>query len=83
MAHRYRDPLAKTRRENTADRMRHQREAMTTGQVKEAMALVIRARLELGETVSLDDFRRANLPIDVVQAVFPAVLAGVRMEMRR
>ncbi len=76
-----RDPLAVTRRENTTERMRRQRETMPLSQVRDTMALVIKARLEIGEVVTEDDFKRANLPMEMVKSVFPAVLSIVRSEM--
>jgi hypothetical protein len=77
MAYR-RDPLAATRRENTRDRMRLQRENMTGADVEAAMEKIIRAKLEIAESISLDDFRRANLPIGTVQNCFKLVLARVQ-----
>ena len=78
-----RDPLAATRQANTADRMRRQREAMTPDAVRADMARIIRAKLEIDESISLDDFSRANLPMQQVRSSFPAVLSIVRQEMGR
>lgn len=65
------------------DRMRHQRETMTETEVRDAMEKVALGRLEIGEPVSRDDFRRANLPMGKVDALSPAVLQRVKVIMAR
>lgn len=73
-----RDPLAATRRANTRERMARRREGMSAQDVESVMAGIIRGKLELQEPVSLDDFRRANLPMDKVEPRFQRVLASLQ-----
>lgn len=77
---RFRDPFAKTRRENFVDRMTRQREGMTVEQVESAMARIIRQKPP-EEPITLDDFRLKNLPMDTVKASFRRVLQKVQNEM--
>lgn len=72
-----RDPMAATRRANTRERMERKRDAMTAEQVEEAMTAIIRGKLDLQEDISLDDFRRDNLPMAVVEPRFQRVLERV------
>jgi hypothetical protein len=75
-----RDALARTRRENTRERMERKRDAMTGAEVQVAMEKIIRDKLQTGDPISLDDFRRANLPLGTVRNSFERVLATVRAE---
>jgi hypothetical protein len=77
-----RDPLAATRRENTADRMRRQREAMTPAEVEAAMVKLARDHLAGGQDVSLDDFRRANLPMGTVRDLYERVKTRIKYGAR-
>lgn len=56
------------------ERRERVRGEMEPDEVRCIMARIIRKKLELGEPIALDDFRLANLPMDLVQASFKAVL---------
>lgn len=76
-----RDPLAKERARGLRDRMDRIRQTMTPAQIEASMKKIIRNKLELDETIALDDFRLANLPLDQVNAMFRRVLQSVQNAM--
>lgn len=78
MSTRRRDPLQAVRRAHYADKMARACARMTPEETRAAMVRMIRNRIaEDGDsaTVSLDDFRRANLPMDQVPGLFKSALS--------
>lgn len=70
--------LSRERAIGRRQRLDRIRLAMTPDQVRCDMARIIKAKLELNEDISLDDFRLANLPMDIVQVNFKAILRIVQ-----
>lgn len=76
-----RDPLAQIRARGQRDRLDRIRNTMAPAEVEAKVRKIIREKLELGETIALDDFRLANLPLDQVNAMFKRVLQSVQNTM--
>jgi hypothetical protein len=79
--HRTCDPMDATRRAHRAQKRDLARQRMTSDMVEAGMRKVIREKLELCQPIELDDFRRANLPMDQVQDRFRGALAAVQNAM--
>lgn len=77
-----RDPLAKDRAELAAAAAANPKPLdLAPTEIEARMAKIIRDRLSNGETISLEDFRLAALPVKEIQPRFKRVLAAVQNEL--
>lgn len=79
-----RDPMDSTRRAHRAQKRDPARANMTDDMVEASLRRLIRERIERdgdGVCISLEDLRRANLPVEVAHAKFRSALAAVQHSM--
>lgn len=68
-------------REHRRRSRQQERDNMTDEEIERRMCKIIRAKLELGEEISFDDFSRDNIPRDKIKPFFQKYLKRVQGRM--